>query len=95
MSLKTDISRAIGAIRAQRELVATRNGLRADVVDSWLAAVEEKCGQAVIDEPAVRLCLRVLERWVSPLGELASAHAALVRVISANPDPRRGGQPPR
>jgi hypothetical protein len=90
MISRIEIRAAVAAIRAQRQLVAARNGLQTAVVESWLAAVEAKCDEAVLDEPALRICLRVIERWVSPLSELASAHALLVRLATAGIKPRRG-----
>jgi hypothetical protein len=80
MVSKSEIRDAVAAIRAQRDLVALRNGLRPAVVESWLAEVEEKCGQEVHYEADVRVCLRVLERWVSPVAELGNIQAVLTRI---------------
>ena len=82
MISQAEIHAVVAAIRVQCEQVARRNGLQCAVVESWLSAVEEKCAQPAIDESAVRVCLRVLERWVSPLSELAGSHAALVRLTT-------------
>ncbi len=77
------IQKTVAAIRAQIGRVAGCNGLQPAVVESWLSAVEEQCGREAMDEPTMRVYLRVLERWVSPVSELTAAHADLVRLSGA------------
>ncbi len=81
------IQDAVATLRTHRELIAGRNGLRPAVVESWLAAAEAKCSEELIDETGVRVCLRVIERWISPLGELGGVHSTLVRLLANGKTP--------
>jgi hypothetical protein len=82
MIATTAVRDTVAALRAHRELIAGRNGLQPAVVESWLAAAEARCSEGSLDETGVRVCLRVIERWISPLGELAGVHSSLVRILA-------------
>jgi hypothetical protein len=72
----SELRNALDSIRKCGPQVIKRNGLELAVVESWLKAVERELNKEPVDWASIHVCVEVLDRWVSAVPELKTAHEA-------------------